>query len=75
MARIGNNEMSVLEGVIAETIEIVAASKRALYWTDDPEVASQIALIMAAANRIRLKMIEENSRRHDAAAQVNGKVS
>jgi len=67
--------MEAVEGVIADTIEIVGACKRALYWTDDPEVASQIALIMAAANRIRLKMIEENNRRHDAAAQVNGKVS
>lgn len=75
MARIGNNENQLLEDAIAAALEIVAAGKRALYWTDDPEVASQVALMMAAAQRIRVAMINENSRRRDEAAQVNGKVS
>lgn len=50
------------------------AAKRALYWTDDPEVASQLAMVLSAAWRIRNGMIEWSKVRHEEVARVNGKV-
>lgn len=74
MAQIGNNENALYENVIADTREIEMAAKRALYWTDDPEVASQLAMVLSAAWRIRNAMIEWSKVRHEEVARVNGKV-
>ena len=75
MAQIGNNENAFYEGVIAMTREIEMAAKRALYWTDDPEVASQLAMVLSATGRIRVSVIDRSKERHAEAARLNGKVT
>lgn len=57
------------------TREIEMAAKRALYWTDDPEVASQLAMVLSATGRIRVSVIDRSKTRHDEAARLNGKVT
>lgn len=75
-SRLGNNELEFYESIIAGVLEINQAGKRALYWTDDPEVASQLALIFAAAGHIRERTIKRmDSRREEVLAErMNGKV-
>lgn len=75
MAQIGNNENAFYENTIALTREITMAAKRALYWTDDPEVMSQLAMVLSAAERIRKGVIERSEERHAEAAALNGKVT
>lgn len=73
MAQIANTENAFYENTIAQTREIEMAAKRALYWTDDPEVASQLAMVLSAAWRIRDAVMERSKLRH-AEAALNGKV-
>lgn len=74
MAQISNNENTFYENTIALTKEIENAAKRALYWTDDPEVASQLAMVLSATWRIRSAVIERSKLRHEEAGALNGKV-
>lgn len=75
MAQIGNNENAFYENTIALTREISMAAKRALYWTDDAEVMSQLAVILSSAERLRKAVIERSEERHEEAGALNGKVT
>ena len=75
MAKIGENEQLFYENTIAQTMEIETAAKRALYWTNDPEVASQLALVLSAAWRIRAGVIDRTKSRHEEVRSQNGKVN
>lgn len=75
MAKIGENEQLFYENTIAQTREIEMAAKRALYWTDDPEVASQIALVLSAAWRIRDDVLTRSKARNEEVRALNGKVN
>lgn len=72
MAQISNIENDFYEAIIAHTLELEQAAKRALYWTNDPEVASQIAQILGSTFRIRKRVISRSEARHRAADRVNG---
>lgn len=72
MARISNIENEFYESVIAHTVELEDAAKRALYWSDNPEVASQIAQILSSTFRIRRRVIRRSEMRHRMADRANG---
>lgn len=74
MTRIGDNELLFYENLIAQSREIEMAAKRALYWTDDPEVASQLATVLSSVWRIRDEVIKHKNLRYDEVARLNGKV-
>lgn len=72
MGQISNIENEFYEALLAYTVELEQAAKRALYWTDHPEVASQIAQILGSTFRIRKRVIRRSEARHRAADRVNG---
>ena len=72
MGRISNIENEFYESLIAHTKELEDAAKRALYWSDHPEVASQLAQILSSTFRIRRKVISRSEARHKAAERMNG---
>lgn len=75
MPRIADRENAFYENTLAQTREIEMAAKRALYWTDDPEVASQLAMVLSAVWRIRDSVMAQSKERHAEAAALNGKVT
>lgn len=72
MGQISNLENDFYEAILAHTVELEQAAKRALYWTDHPEVASQIAQILGSTFRIRKRVIRRSEARHRAAERLNG---
>lgn len=72
MARISKIENEFYESLVANTIELEEAAKRALYWSENPEVASQIAQILSSTFRIRRKVIKRSEMRHRQADRANG---
>lgn len=72
MGQISNIENEFYENLIAQTIELEEAAKRALYWSDHPEVASQIAQILSTTFRIRIRVQRRSDMRHRQADRANG---